>query len=245
MKIRQLQQQFSDTLLYKSEQITTQIKAKKDFTGNELLQVYRNNFVMGITEALSSTYQHTLALVGEEFFNAVARQFILSNPPQENNLMSYGNGFSEHLDGLEQLTNLPYVAEMARFEWLLEQTTNKKLQHSALDLHQLQSIPSDQLEKIAFQAATQVVLFSSRQNIAHLHQMMLRNEVQETDLNQPCFLALKKQPSFTVELISLSETEFLLMEQIMQKKNLGEIAPQSLLPSLPKLLEKDLLCGFK
>ncbi|HEY5716214.1 MAG TPA: DNA-binding domain-containing protein [Psychromonas sp.] len=244
MNIRQLQQQFSDTLLYKNEQITAQIKPKKHFTGNELLQVYRNNFVMGITEALSATYQHTLALVGEEFFNAVARQFIISQPPKENNLISYGSGFSEYLQSLEQLTNLPYVAEMAAFEWLLEETTTKKLQRSELDLQQLQSVPADQLENIIFQTATQVCLFSSSQNIQHLYQMMIRNAVQETDLNQPCYLALKKQANFAVELISLNEAEFLLMQQVMQQKQLGKIAPQSLLQSLPQLLEKELLCGF-
>ena len=199
---------------------------------------------MGITEALSATYQHTLTLVGEAFFNAVARQFILNQPPQENNLMIYGHGFSEYLQRLEQLKNLPYVAEMARFEWLLEQTTNKKLQISALDLQQLDSIAAEQLENVIFQTATQVCLFSSNQNIQQLYQMMIRNEVQETDLNQPCYLALKKQATFSVELISLSEAEFLLMRQIMQKKQLGKIIPQSLLQSLSSLLEKDLLCGF-
>lgn len=244
MNIKQLQQQFSDTLLYKSDQIAEQIKPKKAFTSNELLQVYRNNFVMGVTEALSATYQHTLSLVGEEFFNAVARQFILSHPPQENNMLTYGHGFSEYLYHLKQLKELPYVAEMARFEWLLEQTANKKIQTSTLDLQHLQSIPAEQLENIMFHITTQVSLFSSQQNIQHLYQMIIRQQVQETDLNQTCYIALIKQINFTIELVSLNETEFLLIEQIMQQKTLGKIEPQSLLEDLPQLLEKDLLCGF-
>lgn len=244
MKIKQLQRQFSDTLLYKNDQIAQQIKPKKAFTNNELLQIYRNNFVMGVTEALSATYQHTLSLVGETFFNAVARQFILSHPPQENNMMTYGKGFSEYLHDLEQLKELPYVAEMARFEWLLEQTTNKKLQTFSLDIEQLKLIPTDQLENIVFQIATQVSLFSSKQNIQHLYDMIIRQQIQETDLNQICYLALKKQENFSVELISLSEAEFLLLQQILQQKTMEKIAPQSLFEALPQLLEKDLLCGF-
>jgi len=244
MNIKQLQQQFSDTLLYKNDQIALQIKPKEAFASDELLQIYRNNFVMGVTEALSTTYQHTLALVGETFFNAVARQFILRHPPQENNMMTYGNGFSEYLDDLEQLKELPYVAEMARFEWLLEQTTNKKLQTDSLDLEQLKSIPTEQLENISFQIATQVSIFSSKRNIQHLYNMIIRQQIQETDLNQICYLALKKQQNFSVELILLSEAEFLLLQQIMQHKKMGTIAPQSLLEGLPQLLEKNLLHGF-
>jgi len=244
MNIKQLQQQFSDTLLYKNDQIAQKIKAKEAFTSDQLLQIYRNNFVMGVTEALSATYQHTLSLVGETFFNAVARQFILRHPPQENNMMTYGNGFSEYLHDLEQLKELPYVAEMARFEWLLEQTTNKKLQTVSLDVEQLKSIPAEQLENIVFQIATQVSIFSSEQNIQHLYKMIIRKQIQETDLNQMCYLALKKQENFSVELILLSEAEFLLLQQMMPHKKIGEIAPQSLLESLPQLLEKNLLCGF-
>jgi hypothetical protein len=244
MNIKQLQRQFSDTLLYKNDQIAKQVKPKKAFTSNELLQIYRNNFVMGVTEALSATYQHTLSLVGETFFNTVARMFILNHPPQENNMMTYGNGFSEYLQDLEQLKALPYVAEMARFEWLLEQTTNTKLQPLSLDVQQLKSIPTEQLENIVFQVATQVSIFSSKQNIQHLYQMIIRKQIQETDLNQICYLALKKQVNFSVELILLSEAEFLLLQQIMQQKKMGQIAPQSLLEGLPQLLEKDLLYGF-
>ncbi|MFT6925967.1 MAG: hypothetical protein ACJAZP_001561 [Psychromonas sp.] len=244
MNIKQLQRQFSDTLLYKNDQIADQIKPKKAFASDDLLQIYRNNFVMGVTEALSATYQHTLSLVGETFFNAVARQFILRHPPKENNMMTYGDGFSEYLDHLEQLKELPYVAEMARFEWLLEQTSNKKLQTVSLDIEQLKSIPAEQLENIIFQIATQVSTFSSKQNIEHLYSMIIRKQIQESDLNQICYLVLKKQENFSVELILLSETEFLLLQQIMQHKTMGTIAPQSLLEGLPQLLEKDLLCGF-
>ena len=74
--------------------------------------------------------------------------------------------------------------------------------------------------------------------------MIIYKQIQETDLNQICYLALKKQANFSVELILLSETEFLLLQQIMQQKKMGQIAPQSLLEGLPQLLEKDLLYGF-
>ena len=244
MKLNELQYQFSDALLYKNELVSAQIKNKKAFSNNELLQIHRNNFIMGVTESLSATYQHTLALVGEAFFNAVTRQFILQHPPHENNMMTYGVGFSDFLGTLTQLKSLPYVAEMARFEWLLEQTTNKPVQTSLLDIAQLALLKPQQLESITFQVVTQVGLFSSEQNIQHLYQMIINNNVEQSDLNSPCYLALKKQENFSVELISLSNDEFLLLEQIIQGKSLRQIHPIDLHQYLPSLLEKDLLHGF-
>lgn len=244
MKLGELQRLFSDALLYKNDLIAWQIKEKTAFSGNDLLQVYRNSFVMGVTEALTATYPHTLSLVGEEFFNAAARQFILQQPPQENDIIVYGDGFSDFLGSLEQLKSMPYIAEMARFEWLLESTANTHIENAALNVTELSTLPEAQFAAIIFHIPEHVSLFSSGQNIAHLYQMLINEEVQETDLNCACYIALKKQPDFSVELIKLTAQEHSLVEQIRQNRSLGQIKPQELHHYLPLLMEKKLLNGF-
>lgn len=243
MTLNQLQQQFSDALLYKNELIESEIKEKNTFSNNELLQIYRNSFVMGVTEALAITYQHTFSLVGEAFFNAVARQFILQQPPQENNIISYGEGFSDFLQHREQLKSLPYIAEMARFEWLLEETTNAAVQTEKLDLNKLARVQAAQFADIIFQIPSHIRFFSSEQNIQHLYQMLINDQVQETDLNQASYIALKKKADFSVELICLSKDEFLLVKQISNQQSLGEIEPANLHQFLPALMGKHLLNG--
>lgn len=244
MNLNNLQLKFSQALLYKNALIISEIQEKEAFSSDDLLQVYRNSFVMGVTEALSITYQHTLSLVGEEFFNAVARQFILQQPPQENNIISYGNGFSEYLHTLSQLKTMPCIAEMARFEWLLEKTSNLQMQTKTFDIERLATIPAEQFKNITLQIPSQVNLFSSEQDIQHLYQMIISNTVQETDLNKACYIALKKQPDFSVELIKLNEDEFSLLEKICKQQCLGEIAAHDSQQFLPSLMEKKLINGF-
>ncbi|WP_019616669.1 DNA-binding domain-containing protein [Psychromonas ossibalaenae] len=244
MKLSELQHQFSDALLYKNDLISGQIKEKDSFSGRDLLQVYRNSFVMGVTEALAVTYQHTLSLVGEEFFNAAARQFILQQPPQENNIMTYGDGFCDFLKSLEQLKEMPYIAETARFEWLLEQTANTHIQTTVLDVDKLGKVQPEQLAEIIFHISQQVTLFHSDQDIQHLYQMLINEQVQEADLNRSCCMALKKQPDFSVELIALTAQEYSLAEQIKHSRPLGQIQPQELHQFLPALMEKHLINGF-
>ncbi len=244
MKLSELQHQFSDALLYKNDLISGQIKERDSFSGRDLLQVYRNSFVMGVTEALTATYQHTLSLVGEEFFNAVARQFILQQPPQENNIMAYGDGFYDFIGSLEQLKGMPYVAETARFEWLLEQTANAHIQTALLDLNKLGKVQAEQFADIVFHIPMQVTLFHSEQDIQQLYQMLINEQVQEADLNHSCYIALKKQPDFSVELIALTSHEYALAEQIKHSRPLGQIQPQELHQFLPALMEKHLINGF-
>ncbi|WP_022942071.1 DNA-binding domain-containing protein [Psychromonas hadalis] len=244
MKLRQLQKQFSESLLYQHENILEQIKERKSINSEQRLQVYRNSFIMGVTEALATTYQHTVALVGEDFFNAVSRQFILNQPPIENNIIVYGDGFSDYLDRLPQLKKMPYISEMARFEWLLEQTSNIEVENKSLDVARLAEVDDEQLEQLQFSIPKQITLFQSEQNINQLYKMIINNAVIESNLNIPCYLALKKQPDFRIELITLNKDQFLLLDQIKAGKCLGQITPITLHQQLPHLLEKRLINDF-
>lgn len=244
MKLNRLQRQFSDALLYRNDLIKEQIQKKEHFTRSELLQVYRNSFVMGVTEALAITYQHTQSLVGEAFFNSVARAFILQAPPAENNMITYGEGFSTFLNTLPQLKEMPYIAEIASFEWLLEQTSNKEITERKLDIAKLGNVKEAEFDKIVFQLPSQITLFSSKQDIFKLYNMLIKNELKETNLNQDCYLVLKKQINFSVELITLSEPQFLLLQQISKDKSLEEIKPNDLHQHLPALLGQELINGF-
>lgn len=244
MKLNGLQRQFSEAMLYKNDLIKEQIQKKEHFTRTELLQVYRNSFVMGVTEALAITYQYTQALVGEAFFNSVVRAFILQTPPAENNIITYGEGFSTFLNTLPQLKEIPYIAEIACFEWLLEQTSNKAITEKKFDIAKLSRVKEDQFEKLVFQLPSQITLFSSQQDIFKLYNMLLNNSLTETDLNQDCYIALKKQIDFSVELIALSKPQFQLLQQISESKSLTEIKPHDLHQNLPALLEKELINGF-
>jgi len=244
MKLNKLQQLFSDTLLYKSALIASEIQEKQHLTSDDLLQIYRNSFVMGVSEALAATYRHTLSLVGETFFNTVARQFILTQPPHENNIINYGDGFGHFLENLPQLKSMPYIAEMARFEWLLERTSAAQLQSQRLDIEKLSALPEALFAAISFNIPAQVSLFSSEQDILCLYHMLVDDKVQETDLNKACYLALKKQADFSVELIVLTENQYALLQQIADQQPLGKIITSDLQQLLPGLLEKDLLNGF-
>ena len=87
------------------------------FEGDERLAIYRNNFLIGLGEALKANFPVTLQLVGRDFFEQAARRFVLAHPPKRPCLFEYGATFPDYLRDLPQLRSLPYVAEMAHFEF--------------------------------------------------------------------------------------------------------------------------------
>lgn len=80
--------------------------------------VYRNNVVVGLIDALADSFPVTQALVGEEFFRAMAREFVRAAPPRSPVLALYGAGFGDFMADFPPAASLPYLADLARLEYL-------------------------------------------------------------------------------------------------------------------------------
>ncbi len=78
--------------------------------------VYRNNYLVGLIEALADTFTVTQALVGVAFFQAMARVFVQTQPAQSPLLVGYGEGFGEFIDSFPPAAGLPYLGAVARLE---------------------------------------------------------------------------------------------------------------------------------
>ena len=244
LNLKQLQQQFSQSLLYQESDIALQLKEKQGFTSQQLLQIHRNNFVMSVTESLKSTFKYTEQLVGTDFFDSVARQFILQQPPTINNIIVYGEQFPLYLSNLTQLANMPYIAEMAKFEWLYEQCQKTVQQPIEFDLQSLQQINPDDFEYLQFSIPSHCLIFESSQNINLLYQMLINNNVEATNLDQQCYLLLEKEPNFTIKVTELTEQQWQLIQQLQQKVLLGSLQPSTLQEQLSYLITANLISDF-
>jgi hypothetical protein len=78
--------------------------------------VYRNNVVGGLVRALGERFPVTRRLVGEAFFAAMAREFVLAHPPRSPLMFTYGNGFPDFVETFPPSATLPYLADLARLE---------------------------------------------------------------------------------------------------------------------------------
>lgn len=78
--------------------------------------IYRNNVVSSLIDALAETFSVSLELVGDEFFRAMARAFVLASPPRSCVLATYGEAFPEFVENFEPAQTVPYLADVARLE---------------------------------------------------------------------------------------------------------------------------------
>jgi len=82
------------------------------------LAVYRGNVVANAQEALANAYPIVVKIVGEEFFNGLAREHLRRHPSTSGDLNAYGECFAGFVAAFPHTQDLPYLPDVARMEWL-------------------------------------------------------------------------------------------------------------------------------
>lgn len=79
--------------------------------------VYRNNVRHSLGRALAARFPVVEALVGAEFFAAMAGVFLAEAPPRSPVLQEWGAAFPGFLDRFPPVAHLPWLGCVARLEW--------------------------------------------------------------------------------------------------------------------------------
>src|SRR5258708_10292466 len=82
------------------------------------IRVHRNTAMKAAQDAIADNYPVVRALVGEEAFAACAAGYSEANPPGDPRLCLYGEQFDAFLSGYVPFRELPWLAGVARLEWL-------------------------------------------------------------------------------------------------------------------------------
>ena len=85
------------------------------------LGIYANHFRITLIDALATTFPVIRQLVGNAFFQAVARRYVREAPPAHPCLFEYGGGFPAFLERLPEARSLAYLADVARLEWAINE----------------------------------------------------------------------------------------------------------------------------
>jgi hypothetical protein len=107
---------FVDALLNADQPVPQGITAYNAVVPTRRFAVYRNNVVVGLVNALRHRFPVAEKIVGEEFFAAMARVFVIEKPPRSSLLATYGDEFAGFIANFEPASELPYLADVARLE---------------------------------------------------------------------------------------------------------------------------------
>lgn len=113
-----LQARFSAALLDPSLEVPPGLRAWNGSDPTVRLAVHRNNVLSSLVGALADTFPVSQALVGEEFFRAMASVFVRQSPPRSPILAHYGAAFPAFIAAFGPAQAVPFLADVAQLEFL-------------------------------------------------------------------------------------------------------------------------------
>ena len=244
--LAEIQQAFGDALRYQGDDSLCQV-VSDHFSDSQRLQIYRNNFVIGVSDVLAATYPLAQALVGEECFAQLARHHVLSTPPQSGDITEYGEGFDEVVKHFPAVVEAaPYLGNMIQYEWhkdALMRAEPKPVATGQYPLAALSAIPEHQHAELVFHLLPDIVLLNFDYQVLTLEQAIINNQLDGLNIAQPEFAVLQKINNHTLEPHIVTSEVFQLLQAFQAQQMLADIDP-TLLAHLNDVLALNIISGF-
>jgi hypothetical protein len=143
--------------------------------------IYRNHAFATLGDALRSTFPVVCRLVDKRFFAYAAHEYLREHPPHSRCLVEYGADFADFLARFTPCRQLPYLADIARFEWALNIAATVR-EESPLQAETLAAIPPGQAAYVALRLQPSLSYFASTWPIDAIWQANKEDEVPPVDI---------------------------------------------------------------
>lgn len=85
------------------------------------IAAYRRGVRANLAGAVRASYPVVERIVGPAFLDAAIRRYVLARSSTRGDLNAYGHDFDAFLAGFEPAAGLPYLPDVARMEWAVQQ----------------------------------------------------------------------------------------------------------------------------
>jgi hypothetical protein len=183
--------------------------------------VYRNNVFWSLVEALKSRFPATAAIVGEEFFTAMAGEYIGREPPRSPLLLAYGDTLADFVTRFEAASSLPYLPDVIRLE-----AARSHAYHAAdclpLDASDLATIAPERLPLIVLRPHPSIAVIRSYYPVVTIWAMnsgeMPLGDIEDWQGED----ALVVRPAMTVHVLKLGPGGAVFVAALAQGRTLGD-----------------------
>lgn len=218
---------FASALIDPERATPTVVSGPRGKAAVKRYNVYRNNVIVSLIDALATIYPAVQRITGVDFFRAMARSHIRATPPISPVLSEYGRDFPAFIEQYEYASPMPWLADTARIEraWL-------DAYHAAdaepLSPAVLAAVPQEKLADLVFIAHPATRIVRSRFSAVTIVASNRGNEPEgRIDASVPED-ALITRPDLDVMLRRLPPGGATFIESLTSGRSLGEAAASAL-----------------
>ena len=222
------------------------------FQDVQRMQIYRNNFAISLREALAGVYPVIKKLVGEAFFQQVAREYVQRYPSRTGNLHDFGDELARFLAAYPGLEDLPYLPDVARLEWAHHQVFHT-VEGEVLNLASIAVLNEEQMAGLRFLLSPSCAYLASDYPVLRIWQVNQDGQEDvDVSLDEGGVQYVVLRHAAQIEFHPLDAGTFALIDGLAQNKLFSEACEDALAAdanceiaaTLQFLVEQKIVSGF-
>lgn len=191
------------------------------------LEVYREDYLVRMSEALKNTYRSVHSVLGDEDFFSAALSYLNQHPSTFSDLDEYGEGFEDFLKSHLLSQDFPFLPDLAHFEWSFRLVFHSE-EKKGLEAIELGQALSD--EKMNLSLCPSALLLSYSYSVETIYSS--GDEESDLDYSHEQHILMFKKNAF-VKMHLLSKNQYEFMKNFHTPVSLSEcikIAPATMTP---------------
>ncbi len=212
--------------------------------------IYKASITAKLNRALREIYPVCHRLTGDDFFNAMGREFMRVTPSRSADLANYGENFPEFLTDFKHAANLPYLADVARLEWAWHRAFHAA-DETGLDTGRLAEVQDNDKGQIVFQLPLSASLISSEYPVHHIWEVNQDEYTgdQTVNLDEGGVDLLVWRKDYDMHIDPLDTGEWCLLKGIQQQRPFSELCNEDpdykIDTLLPHCVQQGWIAGFQ
>ncbi len=214
-----LQQHFGDALFDRRREAA--LAPLLGEGGLARLALYRGNLAAGWERALGEACPVLRQLVGDEFFEGLARAYGKASPSQDPDLAGFGAGFAGFLADFAPSAAYPYLPDVARLEWAVHRA-HLAPDAASLGTGELGRMAPEALDAARIALHPSASILHSRWAVAALWQAhQPGGPALPADVGEPCSILVVRR-GWRVEVVEVGAPEAAALGTLAAGASFGE-----------------------
>ena len=241
----ELQRAVYRSLVERDDDEATALIRADGLAAADRLSIYRNTLFSTLTNALRLSYPAVHRLVGTDFFEAGAHEFIAAQPPRSAYLDHYGAGFADLLARFPAASSVPYLPDVARLEWSVSRALHAP-DAVPLDVLALAAVGESSHERVCFASHPSLGLIRASYPVDTIWRAVLEQDdatLGAIDLDDaPLWLLIQRLPT-GIDVQRMSEPAWRFTSALCAGHPLGEAVDLACGSDVATLLAGHLAAG--
>lgn len=216
----------------KPSELARFIKTAGNIPAEQALDIYRNNTSGTRVRALTDIFPACCRILGERYFRQLLNGYLHDYPPQTSDLNEYGHDFChflEHQSGRYELSQLPYLSDLAELEYKIH-----SLYYTAEETSPDHSLLADPMS-LTLKRSSDVSLFSSDWPVDHVREQNLQSDDLTpviSDQERYYFMIQRRKipaephAHYPIIISRLGHDEYRLLDYLKQGRSLMQLSGQ-------------------